>query len=89
MTSATAAAAKTRPEDYLAIDRLLSDEVRDIHDTVRAFARDKVTPNVGERFEEATIPRELATELGALNVLGMHLTGYGCAGATAYGLACR
>jgi glutaryl-CoA dehydrogenase len=90
MTSATAAPAKTRPEDYLAIDRLLSDEERDIRDTVRAFVRDKVTPNVGDWFEEATIPPELATELGALNVLGMHLTGYGCAGAsaTAYGLAC-
>ena len=90
MTSASAAPAKTRPEDYLAIDRLLSDEERDIRDTVRAFVRDKVTPNVGDWFEEATIPPELATELGALNVLGMHLTGYGCAGATAtaYGLAC-
>ncbi|MGD9734309.1 MAG: acyl-CoA dehydrogenase family protein [Solirubrobacterales bacterium] len=90
MTSATAAPAKTRPEDYLAIDRLLSDEERDIRDTVRAFVADKVTPNVGDWFEEATIPRQLATELGALNVLGMHLSGYGCAGAsaTAYGLAC-
>jgi glutaryl-CoA dehydrogenase len=86
----TAAAAKPRPEDYLAIDRLLADEERDIRDTVRAFVRDKVTPNVGDWFEQATIPRQLARELGALNVLGMHLTGYGCAGAsaTAYGLAC-
>jgi glutaryl-CoA dehydrogenase len=89
MTSATAAT-RTRPEDYLAIDRLLSDEERDIRDTVRAFVRDKVTPNVGDWFEQATIPRQLANELGALNVLGMHLSGYGCAGAsaTAYGLAC-
>jgi glutaryl-CoA dehydrogenase len=89
MTTA-ASPAKTRPEDYLAIDRLLSDEERDIRDTVRAFVGDKVTPNVGDWFEEATIPPELATELGALGVLGMHLTGYGCAGAsaTAYGLAC-
>src|ERR1700712_1347997 len=78
------------PSDYLAIDRLLSDEERDIRDTVRAFVRDRVTPNVGEWFEEATIPRELAPELGKLGVLGMHLEGYGCAGAsaTAYGLAC-
>ena len=32
----------------------------------------------------------LARELGALGVLGMHLSGYGCAGtdATSYGLAC-
>ena len=88
--SSASAPPRIRPEDYLASDRLLSDEERDISDTVRAFVRDKVTPQVGDWFEQATIPRELATELGALNVLGMHLSGYGCAGAsaTAYGLAC-
>jgi glutaryl-CoA dehydrogenase len=79
-----------RANDYLAIDRLLSDEERDIRDTVRAFVRDKVVPKVGDWFEEATIPAGLAPELGKLGVLGMHLQGYGCAGAsaTAYGLAC-
>jgi glutaryl-CoA dehydrogenase len=79
-----------RADDFLAIDRLLSDEERDIRDTVRAFVQDKVVPNVGDWFEEATIPAELAPELGKLGVLGMHLQGYGCAGAsaTAYGLAC-
>ena len=88
--TATAAPAKIDPSDYLAIDRLLSDEERDIRDTVRSFVRKEVVPNVGEWFEEATIPRELATALGKLGVLGMHLEGYGCAGAsaTAYGLAC-
>src|ERR1700710_2792812 len=86
----TAAPAKTRPEDFLNIDRMLSDEERDIRDTVRSFVRDKVNPYVGDWFEEGTIPLELAKELGSLNVLGMHLEGYGCAGAsaTAYGLAC-
>ncbi|HET9720655.1 MAG TPA: acyl-CoA dehydrogenase family protein [Solirubrobacteraceae bacterium] len=81
---------KVRPEDFLAIDSMLSDEERDIRDTVRAFVRDRVVPHVGDWFEQGTIPRELARELGRLNVLGMHLEGYGCAGAsaTAYGLAC-
>jgi glutaryl-CoA dehydrogenase len=61
-----------------------------IRDTVRAFVQDRVVPNVGEWFEEARIPLELAKELGKIGVLGMHLDGYGCAGAsaTAYGLAC-
>jgi glutaryl-CoA dehydrogenase len=79
-----------RPEDFLNIDSLLSDEERDIRDVVRAFVRDRVVPNVADWFEAGTVPRELARELGALNVLGMHLEGYGCAGtsATAYGLAC-
>src|SRR6202012_6257680 len=90
MTSGTAAPPALRPEDFLAIDRMLSDEERDIRDTVRSFVRDKVTPYVDDWFEEGTIPLELAKERGALNVLGMHLEGYGCAGAsgTAYGLAC-
>lgn len=82
--------APVRPEDFLGIDQLLSDEERDIRDTVRAFVRDRVVPEVGDWFEEARIPRELPGELGKLGVLGMHLEGYGCAGtsATAYGLAC-
>src|SRR5690349_6367225 len=91
MSSTTAAAPPIRPQDYLALDSLLSDEERDIRDTVRAFVRDKVVPNVGDWFESATVPVEkLAPELGKLGVLGMHLEGYGYAGAsgTAYGLAC-
>jgi glutaryl-CoA dehydrogenase len=88
--TATAPAPKIRPKDFLGFDQLLSDEERDIRDTVRAFVADRVLPYVGEWFEEARIPLELATELGKIGVLGMHLEGYGCAGAsaTAYGLAC-
>src|SRR5579864_4574471 len=86
----TAAAPKVRPKDFLDVDHLLSDEERDIRDTVRAFVTDRVLPHVGEWFEEARIPLELARELGRIGVLGMHLEGYGCAGAsaTSYGLAC-
>jgi glutaryl-CoA dehydrogenase len=89
MTTAQAPPA-LNPKDFLGIDRQLSDEERDIRDTVRAFVSDKVVPYVGDWFEEGTIPLELARELGQIGVLGMHLEGYGCAGtsATAYGLAC-
>jgi glutaryl-CoA dehydrogenase len=78
------------PKDFLAIDHLLDDEERLIRDTVRRFVADRVLPDVGTWFEEARIPLDLAPQLGALGVLGMHLEGYGCAGAsaTAYGLAC-
>ena len=84
------AAVKVKPRDFLDVDSLLSDEERAIRDVVREFVSDRVVPEVGEWFEQATIPRELARELGALGVLGMHLEGYGCAGAsaTAYGLTC-
>jgi glutaryl-CoA dehydrogenase len=88
--TATATARKIHPRDFLELDHLLSDEERDIRDTIRAFVADRVLPYVGEWFEEARIPLELARELGKLGVLGMHLEGYGCAGAsaTAYGLVC-
>src|SRR4051812_7034661 len=89
--SSTTAAPPIKSADYLALDALLSEEERDIRDTVRAWVRDKVVPNVGEWFEDAKVPvAELAPALGKLGVLGMHLEGYGCAGAsaTAYGLAC-
>ena len=63
--SSTTAAPPIRPSDYLALDALLSDEERDIRDTVRAFVRDKVVPNVGEWFEQATVPLdELAPRTG-------------------------
>lgn len=77
-------------QDFLSVDSVLSDEERDIRDTVRAFVRERVLPDVGEWFEHGRLPRELVGELGKLGVLGMHLDGYGCAGtsATAYGLAC-
>jgi glutaryl-CoA dehydrogenase len=79
-----------KPTDFLDVDSLLSDEERDIRDTTRAFVRDRVLPEVGDWFEEARIPLALAPELGKLGLLGMHLEGYGCAGAsaTAYGLVC-
>jgi glutaryl-CoA dehydrogenase len=91
MASTAAAPQAVNPKDFLGIDHLLSDEERDIRDTVRAFVRDRVLPHVGDWFEEARFPTsELALELGKLGVLGMHLQGYGCAGAsaTAYGLTC-
>src|SRR4051812_28406328 len=79
-----------RPEDFLDLDGSLSTEERDVRDMVRAFVADRVLPDVGKWFEEARLPIELARELGQLGLLGMHLDGYGCAGAsaTAYGLTC-
>jgi glutaryl-CoA dehydrogenase len=90
MSTATESLEAIRPDDFLGIDHLLSDEERDMRDVVRAFVRDRVLPDIGDWFETATIPLELAPELGRLGVLGMHLEGYGCTGAsaTAYGLAC-
>jgi glutaryl-CoA dehydrogenase len=76
--------------DFLEIDALLDDEERLIRDTVRSFVADRVLPDIAEWFEEGTIPVELAKEMGAMGLFGMHLDGYGMAGtnAVSYGLAC-
>jgi glutaryl-CoA dehydrogenase len=76
--------------DYLDIDALLSDEEKLIRDTVRGFVRDRVLPGIEGWFDRGEFPREMARELGELGLLGMHLSGYGCAGGSAvsYGLAC-
>jgi glutaryl-CoA dehydrogenase len=80
------------PHDPLGIDDLLGEEDLAVRDTVRRWAADRVLPYVADWYERGELPgiRELARELGSLGALGMSLTGYGCAGASAvqYGLAC-
>jgi glutaryl-CoA dehydrogenase len=77
--------------DLLDLDDDLAADDRLLRDTVRKFADDRLRPHIAGWFEDGTLPaRELAQEFGALGVLGMHLTGYGCQGSTAsqYGLVC-
>ncbi|WP_030744958.1 acyl-CoA dehydrogenase family protein [Streptomyces sp. NRRL S-31] len=78
--------------DPLGIDDLLEPEDLAVRDTVRGWAADRVLPYVADWYEKGELPgiRDLARELGSLGALGMSLTGYGCAGASAvqYGLAC-
>jgi glutaryl-CoA dehydrogenase len=77
--------------DLLKLDDQLTSDERLVRDTVRSYATDRVMPNIADWFEAGTLPRELVPELGKLGLLGMHLTGYGCAGmgSVAYGVACR
>ena len=76
--------------DFLDIDAHLSSEERQIRDTARRFVGDRVMPGIEKWFEAGEFPLEVATEIGSLGLLGMHLEGYGCAGtnAVSYGLAC-
>ncbi|MBM0225538.1 MULTISPECIES: acyl-CoA dehydrogenase family protein [Micromonospora] len=79
------------PLDLLDIDASLGEEERQIRAVVRQLVDDRVRPHVAGWYEDGQVPaRELAREFGKLGLLGMHLTGYGCAGASAvaYGLAC-
>jgi glutaryl-CoA dehydrogenase len=75
--------------DYLGLDGLLSADELAWRDQVRGFVDERIRPGIAEWYEAARFPRELVPEMGELGLLGMHLSGYGCAGRTAveYGLA--
>src|SRR5580692_1197903 len=92
MSSVTSARPRLDPHDPAGIDVLLSEEERAVRQAVRDFCADKITPHIAQWYENGEFPqaRELARELGKIGLLGMHLTGYGCAGMSAvdYGLAC-
>jgi glutaryl-CoA dehydrogenase len=80
-----------KPLDLLDIDALLSEEERAVRDTVRDWVKSRILPEIADWFERGELPsRELARELGGMGLLGMHLSGYGTAEASAvmYGLAC-
>jgi glutaryl-CoA dehydrogenase len=75
--------------DYLGLDSLLSPGELELRARVRSFVDERIRPNIAQWYEAAYFPRELVKEMGALGLLGMHLTGYGCPGRSAveYGLA--
>jgi glutaryl-CoA dehydrogenase len=78
------------PHDFLRIEAHLSEEEVRTREEVRRFVRERIAPNINEWWERAIFPREIVPEMGSLGLLGMHLSGYGCAGRSAveYGLAC-
>jgi len=77
------------PRDIYAIDELAGDDERLVRETVRTFVRERALPVISEHFDAGTFPIELVPGLAEMGLLGMHLHGYGCAGATAlaYGVA--
>jgi glutaryl-CoA dehydrogenase len=86
------APASVSPLDLLNFDSLLDDEERAVRDTVNRVGVKRLRPHIAEWFEAGRLPvAEVATELGELGLLGMHLHGYDCAGVStvAYGMACH
>ncbi len=76
--------------DFLEIDSTLSDEERLLKETVARYVREQYLPGVNEHYENGTFDMAVPEALGNLDLLGMHLDGYGLPGssAVAYGIAC-
>ena len=88
--SAIAMAGREAVAGVFDFDALLDDESRAWQRKAREFAETRIAPHIDEDFENKHFRRELIAELGEAGLLGMHIEGYGCAGAsaTAYGAVC-
>ncbi|HEU4807025.1 MAG TPA: acyl-CoA dehydrogenase family protein, partial [Homoserinimonas sp.] len=77
-------------ETVFDIDALLTADEIEWKLRARRFAEARILPTIEQDFEDKYFRTEFVAELGSLGLLGMHLEGYGCAGAGAvsYGLAC-
>ncbi len=80
----------SKTEDVMGFDALFTAEEIRWRDAARTFSVERIQPKIDEDFEIQRLRTELIGELGDLNMLGMHIEGYGCAGANAvsYGLVC-
>jgi glutaryl-CoA dehydrogenase len=74
--------------DFYGVERLLSEEERQVRDTVARFVDERVLPIIGECFERERFPSELVAEMAGLGLFGPTLQEYGCAGLSnvSYGL---
>ena len=90
MASTVSTEPQYQPSDPFGVAAEFNDEESLVQSTVRDYVRERFLPIVADAYEKGELPAGIGRELGELGLLGMHLTGYGCAGtsATAYGLAC-
>lgn len=91
MATDTARVSLFGPVDVTGLDALFSAEEKATAQKVRTFVDEAIRPNIAQWYDDAVFPREMIPEMGRLGLLGMHLTGYGCAGRSAveYGLAAQ
>jgi len=75
--------------DFYQMDGLLSEEERQVRDTVRSWVEDRLLPVINECYIEGRFPKQLVPEMAELGFFGANLPEeYGCAGLNnvAYGL---
>ena len=74
----------------LDLDALLEPGEREWQQRARRITEDRILPTIEHDFEAARFRAELVPHLAEAGLLGMHLSGHGCAGAsaTAYGAVC-
>lgn len=78
----------TEAPDLMNLDNLLTEEERQVQQTVARFVDERVLPIIADCFERERFPRELVPLMGEMGLLGTTFEDYGCAGlsSVAYGL---
>ncbi len=69
---------RSRGTDYFRIADQLTAEERGYWNRARHFVDDEVLPVIGDHWERAEFPRDLARRLGELGLVGDGIAGYGC-----------
>jgi glutaryl-CoA dehydrogenase len=74
--------------DFYALRALLTEDERQVQETVGRFVDERVLPIIAECFERERFPSELVPEMAQLGLFGATFSDYGCAGLSnvAYGL---
>ena len=77
--------------DPLLLEDLLTEDERQVRDTARAYAQEKLMPRIVEANRHEKFDRAILFEMGELGLLGSTIEGYGCAGVNyvSYGLIAR
>ncbi len=80
----------TALDDVVGFDALLTADELAWRDRARAVSLSAIAPHIDDDFERAHFRAEVIPALAEAGLLGMHIQGYGCAGASpvSYGLAC-
>ncbi|KAI5776838.1 glutaryl-CoA dehydrogenase [Geopyxis carbonaria] len=71
---------KFKWEDPLSLRLQLTDEERDISDTVNQYCQESLLPRVTEAYRGEIFDSTILSEMGELGFLGATIKGYGCAG---------
>ena len=71
--------------DYYLLEKLLSDEEREVRDKVRDFADREVIPIINDYWNREEFPFELVPKIADLGIVGTIIEGYDCPGMSRLG----
>ena len=77
--------------DFFQTDLLLTDEEKEIRDTVRRFVDQECMPIIADYFDIGSFPMDLIPQMAQLGLFGVHVEGYGCRNRShmIYGIICK